>query len=179
LQGAPSLFQGPEPGQTDSYRDFREIEVDGYIHDEWKVRRNLTLCRIEWRAPAYHSVVQILQNPIYTGIFCYRGEMYEGKHEPIISKALFDQCQEVLARKSQPKVLDRFKPQGHGNGLARACCVALEIKARIRSASHPTRSASTRPVAGVRSPVPPGLAPHTARKAVHGAVDVSSRPGTT
>jgi len=29
------------------------------------VRRNLTLCRIEWRAPAYHSVVQILQNPIY------------------------------------------------------------------------------------------------------------------
>jgi len=43
LQAAPSLFQGPEPGLTDSYRDFREIEVDGYIHDEWKVFRNLTL----------------------------------------------------------------------------------------------------------------------------------------
>jgi len=43
LQGAPSLFQGPEPGFTDSYRDFREIEVDGYVQDEWKARRNLTV----------------------------------------------------------------------------------------------------------------------------------------
>ncbi len=43
LQGSPSLFQGPEPGFTDSYRDFREIEVDGYIQDEWKARRNLTV----------------------------------------------------------------------------------------------------------------------------------------
>jgi hypothetical protein len=43
LQGTPSLFQGPEPGQTDSYRDFREIEVDGYIHDEWKAMPKLTL----------------------------------------------------------------------------------------------------------------------------------------
>ncbi len=43
LQGTPFLFQGPEPGLTDSYRDFREIEVDGYIQDEWKARRNLTL----------------------------------------------------------------------------------------------------------------------------------------
>jgi hypothetical protein len=43
LQASPNLFQGPEPGLTDSYRDFREIEVDGYVHDEWKVRRNLTL----------------------------------------------------------------------------------------------------------------------------------------
>jgi hypothetical protein len=43
LQGVPFLFQGPEPGLTDSYRDFREIEVDGYVQDEWKVRRNLTL----------------------------------------------------------------------------------------------------------------------------------------
>ncbi len=43
LQGTPSLFQGPEPGQTDSYRDFREIEVDGYIHDEWKIAPRLTM----------------------------------------------------------------------------------------------------------------------------------------
>ena len=43
LQGTPFLFQGPEPGQTDSYRDFREIEVDGYVQDEWKALRNLTV----------------------------------------------------------------------------------------------------------------------------------------
>ena len=43
LQGIPSLFQGPEPGQTDSYRDFREIEVIGYVHDEWKALPRLTV----------------------------------------------------------------------------------------------------------------------------------------
>ena len=43
LQGSPSLFQGPEPGLTDSYRDFREIELDGYIHDEWKALPKLTV----------------------------------------------------------------------------------------------------------------------------------------
>ncbi len=43
LQGTPTLFQGPEPGQTDSYRDFREVEIDSYIHDEWKVLPKLTI----------------------------------------------------------------------------------------------------------------------------------------
>src|SRR5579871_5364464 len=43
LQAQPVLFQGPEPGQTDSYRDFRERELDLYIHDEWKVSPKLTL----------------------------------------------------------------------------------------------------------------------------------------
>jgi site-specific DNA recombinase len=52
---------------------------------------------------------RVLQNPIYYGTFVYSGEHYEGRHEPIISKALFDQCQAMMARKSQPKKLDRFK----------------------------------------------------------------------
>ena len=43
LQGSASLFQGPEPGFTDSYRDFREIELDGYIQDEWKALPRLTV----------------------------------------------------------------------------------------------------------------------------------------
>jgi outer membrane receptor protein involved in Fe transport len=43
LQGSPSLFQGPEPGFTDSYRDFREREFDVYVHDEWKALPKLTL----------------------------------------------------------------------------------------------------------------------------------------
>jgi outer membrane receptor protein involved in Fe transport len=43
LAGTPSLFQGPEPGQTDSYRDFREIDAAGYIQDEWKVLPKLTV----------------------------------------------------------------------------------------------------------------------------------------
>jgi site-specific DNA recombinase len=53
---------------------------------------------------------RLLRNSIYYGTFWYRDEQYEGSHEPLITKALFDQCKEIMKRKSQPKVLDRFKP---------------------------------------------------------------------
>ena len=41
----------------------------------------------------------ILSNPIYYGHFNYVGEIYEGKHEPIISKKLFDAVGAVLKRR--------------------------------------------------------------------------------
>ncbi len=51
----------------------------------------------------------ILQNPFYYGLIRYNGEFYEGKHEPIITKKLFDQCQEVMKRKSKPQKKDKLK----------------------------------------------------------------------
>jgi DNA invertase Pin-like site-specific DNA recombinase len=35
------------------------------------VQRNLDVCRIGWRAPAYHSVMQILRSPIYAGAYAF------------------------------------------------------------------------------------------------------------
>ncbi len=43
LEGVPFLFIGPIPPYTDSSRDFREIEVDGYAQDEWKATSKLTV----------------------------------------------------------------------------------------------------------------------------------------
>ncbi len=39
----------------------------------------------------------------------YNGEFYEGKHEPIISKKLFDQVQEVMRQKSKQQKADKMK----------------------------------------------------------------------
>ena len=55
---------------------------------------------------------KILKNPIYTGMMRYNGELHEGKHEPIISKKLFDQVQEVMTRKSKPKTKE-LKPYAY------------------------------------------------------------------
>jgi len=45
----------------------------------------------------------ILTNPIYYGHFCHAGEIYEGKHTPIITKELFDKANAVLqSRNRQP-----------------------------------------------------------------------------
>ena len=43
-----------------------------------------------------------LKNPFYCGLIRYNGELYEGKHEPIIAKKLFDKVQEVMESKSKP-----------------------------------------------------------------------------
>jgi len=51
----------------------------------------------------------MLKNKIYYGIIEYNGELYDGKHEPIITKKLFDSVQEVMARKSKPKT-PKLKP---------------------------------------------------------------------
>ena len=45
----------------------------------------------------------ILTNPFYYGHFKYAGELYEGSHQPIISKKLFDLVQEVMNRRSHPR----------------------------------------------------------------------------
>ena len=41
-------------------------------------------------------ISNILTNPIYYGHFRHAGEIYEGKHQPIITKELFDRANAVL-----------------------------------------------------------------------------------
>ncbi|MFA7653732.1 MAG: recombinase family protein [Candidatus Magasanikbacteria bacterium] len=48
------------------------------------------------------NIQYILQRSIYCGVFKYGGEMYEGKHEPIITKKLFDDVQAVMRNKGRP-----------------------------------------------------------------------------
>ncbi len=45
----------------------------------------------------------ILSNPFYCGLFMYAGELHEGKHQPIISKQLWDKAQEALKARSRPQ----------------------------------------------------------------------------
>ena len=64
---------------------------------------DLGLKRKSGKELAVSNYQQILRNPIYTGLMRYNGEIYEGKHEPIITKKLFDSVQEVMMKKSKPK----------------------------------------------------------------------------
>jgi len=44
------------------------------------------------------SINEILKNPFYYGYFYWSGKLYKGKHQPIISKDLFDKVQIVIHR---------------------------------------------------------------------------------
>ena len=47
------------------------------------------------------NIQKNLQNIFYLGLMKWKGEIFEGKHEPLISKKLFDKCQEVMAKRGK------------------------------------------------------------------------------
>lgn len=70
------------------------------------------LTRASGRRPAQpvslSKLHQMLHNPYYTGMVTYKGEIFPGRHEALVSQALFDRVQEVLALRSQPSHRDRI-----------------------------------------------------------------------
>ena len=48
------------------------------------------------------KIHQLLQNPIYCGDFQWLGQMYEGKHQPLISRSLFAQVQDAFEAANHP-----------------------------------------------------------------------------
>src|SRR3989338_8727096 len=64
----------------------------------------------------------ILSNPFYYGNFRYSGEVFEGKHEPIVSKKLFDKVQEVMKERGRPNAKHKSNPQVYCGLLYCATC---------------------------------------------------------
>jgi len=47
------------------------------------------------------NIQKNLQNVFYFGLMKWKREIFEGKHEPLISKKLFDKCREVMAKRGK------------------------------------------------------------------------------
>lgn len=60
----------------------------------------------------YHKskIYKLLLNPFYYGVMRMKGKFYAGKHEPIISKELFDIVQNVILGKNHIKRQKHFFP---------------------------------------------------------------------
>jgi len=72
----------------------------------------------------------ILSNPFYVGLFRYAGEIHEGKHQPVVSKKIFDQVQEVLKQRSRPQDRKNSVPKAF-SGLLHCSC-GMGITAEIQ-----------------------------------------------
>ncbi|MDP2684730.1 MAG: recombinase family protein [bacterium] len=56
------------------------------------------------RLPLSQSNIQsLLSNPFYYGAFWYSGELHQGTHEPMVSKKLYDKCQQIMKDRSRPR----------------------------------------------------------------------------
>jgi len=49
------------------------------------------------------SIQRILHDPVYYGVVPWKGTIYPGQHEPLVSKWLWDECQERLHGRAQPR----------------------------------------------------------------------------
>ena len=49
------------------------------------------------------SVVNLIENPFYYGVFLHKGEMYQGTHVPMLTKKQFDAVQKARAAVAKPR----------------------------------------------------------------------------
>ena len=79
---------------------------------------------------AIGNIQKILQNIFYIGLMKYRGEIFEGRHEPLITKKLFDKCQEVMNKRG--KVQEVRKHHFAFLGLLKCASCSCSITAEIQ-----------------------------------------------
>ncbi len=80
-----------------------------------KIWKDLGLRSYKGNVLTVSCVQRILKSTFYYGIFEFNSETYQGSHEPLISKKLFDTCQEVMKDRGHimtRKVKDTFPFRG-------------------------------------------------------------------
>ncbi|NCD26794.1 MAG: recombinase family protein, partial [Deltaproteobacteria bacterium] len=77
------------------------------------------------------KVKSILQNPFYYGHFLYKGELHEGHHAPIISKALYDKVQQVIETRGHTQ--KQIKPTTPFLGLLRCAECGMGITSETKT----------------------------------------------
>ena len=73
------------------------------LKDIQNIANSIDLFSVRGKVLSVSLIQRILSNTFYYGVFKYNGELYEAKHEPIITKKLFDSVQSVMANKAKPQ----------------------------------------------------------------------------
>ncbi len=104
----------PDPERADPVREVFEAYMHRNISlsdlASWATARGLrTRTGGNLRKSTIHG---LLTNPIYYGAVRWKGNLYDGIHEPLISRALFKRVQERLSGKSHPSKKREFPFRG-------------------------------------------------------------------
>jgi len=93
----------PDPDKHKLVKKIFELYATGnYGLKELANKFNDLSLRSQHEKKMHASMIErMLKNSFYCGVFKYNNELHEAKHEPIITKKLFDKVQEVVKRKSR------------------------------------------------------------------------------
>ncbi|MBI3590139.1 MAG: recombinase family protein [Candidatus Melainabacteria bacterium] len=96
----------PKPEEARLVRALFELYATGnyslFTLRKKVIEEGLTACLKTKKIPT-SSIARVLQSPVYYGAIPYKGKIYSGNHELIISKELFDKVQDILTGKGKKK----------------------------------------------------------------------------
>ena len=84
---------------------------------------------------AISQVPKILQNVFYLGLMKYKGEIFQGTHEPLISKKLFDKVQKTMQEKGKPQKIKKHNFAFLGL-MKCPCSAAITAEKKIKSSGR-------------------------------------------
>ncbi len=95
----------PDPKRAPLITQAFELYATGH-HNARQVLDTVTAAGLRTRATkrsaekplSLNRLYQILSDPYYAGVIEYQGEEFPGRHQPLISRELFDRVQEVLTQ---------------------------------------------------------------------------------
>ena len=87
-------FELYSSGNLSLKRVAKQLHEEGFIYKDNKPIINTS------------KLETMLKSHFYYGLIEYKGEFYEGKHEPLISKELFEQVQIAFKKDNKPKYKD-------------------------------------------------------------------------
>ena len=94
-----------------------ELNAAGHRTKEWTTQKGRVRPGGRWHK---NYIYRMLRNPVYIGKVQYKGEVYEGEHEPIIDQRLWDQVQESIEAPARVRAgSSRAKTPGLLRGLLR------------------------------------------------------------
>lgn len=77
----------------------------------------------------YDSIIyRTLNNPFYMGLMLRQGKLYQGTHTPLISKTLFDTCQEIFSPNRSRKQKHLFPVRGFVHCAICGCAYTASTK---------------------------------------------------
>ncbi len=166
------LFPSYAPIGYKNNLETKEIEIDPltapYIRAlfEWYASGDYSLSQVKKMAgqiglrsrsgkPIHKSSVErILKNPVYYGDFIWDRKLYKGRHQPIVSRELWDQAQEAFKKTNRPQQTRRNFPfTGMLKCAFCGCTITAEIKKGKYIYYHCTGSRGPCPKPPVRQEV--------------------------
>jgi len=122
----------PDPEKAPFIKKIFELYATGSYNlrtiteevQRWALRGNLgkPVCKAQ--------LARILKNPIYYGVFRFKGELHEASHPPLISKKLFDRVQDIL--KNRQREHKPAEPRFPFTGLFKCghcgCAITAELQ---------------------------------------------------